>query len=416
MDNNLLQPLKGFRDFLPEDARKRNFAIENIKSTFELFGFEPLETPALEYESLLLGKYGDEADKLIYKFEDEGGRRIALRYDQTVPTARILASYKQQLPIPWKRYQIQPVWRAEKPQRGRFREFFQCDADIYGTTSPMADAETVALANALFENLGFADFKIYINDRNILFDIIGFVKIPPELQFSVISSIDKLDRKSEEEVSAELTSKGIEINTVKHLFEHLKNAKTTPRLQEIIDFAVNLGIPKDRLVFEARLARGLDYYTSTIFEVKVKDYPGGSVLGGGRYDNLIDTLCNVDIPAVGFALGFDRTIDAMDMFGLFPKEKTYTKVLVSVFNKDLADEAAVVAANLRANAVETEIYPSYEVKLDKQLKYADKKGVPWLIVIGPEEVKKNKVVLKNLESGKQEEVKLEELPGKILGE
>ena len=413
MDNNLLQPLKGFRDFLPEDAKKRSFAIDNIKSTFELYGFEPLETPALEYESLLLGKYGDEADKLIYRFEDEGGRRVALRYDQTVPTARILASYKQQLPMPWKRYQIQPVWRAEKPQRGRFREFFQCDADIYGTTSPLADAEIVALANALFQNLGFRDFKIYINDRNILFDVIGFVKIPPELQFSVIASIDKLDRKSEEEVASELIAKGIDTNTVKHLFELLKTAKPTQKLQEILDLSQNLGVNKERLFFEPRLARGLDYYTSTIFEVKIDDYPAGSVLGGGRYDNLIDTLCSVDIPAVGFALGFDRTIEALDMFGLFPKEKTYTKVLVSVFNKDLADEAAMVAANLRGNGIETEIFPSYEVKLEKQLKYADKKQIPWLVVVGPEEVNKNKVVLKNLNTGKQTEEKLSDLPEKI---
>src|SRR3989344_6061638 len=244
-------------------------------------------------------------------------------------------------------------------------------------------------------------FKIYINDRNILFDVIGFEKIPPELQFSVIASIDKLDRKSEEEVASELIAKGIDTNTVKHLFEHLKTIKPTQKLQEILDLSQNLGVNKERLFFESRLARGLDYYTSTIFEVKIDDYPAGSVLGGGRYDNLIDTLCNVDIPAVGFALGFDRTIEALDMFGLFPKEKTYTKVLVSVFNKELADEAAMVAANLRGNGIETEIFPSYEVKLDKQLKYADKKQIPWLVVVGPEEVKKNKVVLKNLNTGKQ---------------
>lgn len=414
MDNNLLQPLKGFRDFLPEDARKRDFAIENIKSTFELYGFEPLETPALEYESLLLGKYGEEADKLIYKFEDEGGRRVALRYDQTVPTARILANYKQQLSTPWKRYQIQPVWRAEKPQRGRFREFFQCDADIYGTLSPLADAESIALSNAIFKNLGFCDFTVYVNDRNILFDVIGFVKIPPDMQFSVIASIDKLDRKSEEEVAAELVQKGIDETTIKHLFEHLKAAKPTPRLEEIMKFALDLGVEKEKLSFEARLARGLDYYTSTIFEVKIKDYPGGSVLGGGRYDNLIDSLCNVDIPAVGFALGFDRTIEALELFGLFPKEKTLTKVLVSVFNKDLADEAALVSSNLRENGIECEIFPSYDTKLEKQLKYADKKGIRWFVVIGPDEKNKNLVVLKDLTTGKQQEVKLAQLPEKIV--
>src|SRR3989304_6103482 len=182
MDKQLLQPVKGFRDFLPEEARKRQYLKNKFVEVFELYGFEPLETPAVEYQEVLLGKYGDEADKLIFKFEDEGGRKVALRYDQTVPTSRILAMYQQNLPMPWRRYQIQTAWRAEKRQKGRFREFTQCDIDIFGTTSPLSDAELLSVGNALLKTLGFKDFKILLNDRAILFKLIQDAKVPQGLQ------------------------------------------------------------------------------------------------------------------------------------------------------------------------------------------------------------------------------------------
>lgn len=413
MNQVILQPLKGFRDFLPDEARKRKLVISKVSQIFELFGFEPLETPALEYQELLLGKYGQEAEKLVYKFKDNGGRDVALRYDQTVPTARILAMYHQKLAMPWRRYQIQPVWRADKPQKGRYREITHCDADIFGSKSAISDAECIALADQIFAQLGFGEYKIYLNDRNILFDIINFVSIPQELQFSVIASIDKLDRKTKEEVADELRQKGINELTIKHLFDHLDNATPTQSLLAVMKHCQELGVPKDKIIFEARLARGLDYYTSTIFEIKIDNYLGGSVLGGGRYDHLIKKLCGVDIPAVGFALGLDRTIDAMNQFGLFPQDKSATKVLVSVFSRDLIDESAIVVANLRENNINAEIYPSEDTRLDKQLKYADKKGIRFLVVIGPEEVKKNKVILKDLQTGKQEDTRLMDLPSKI---
>lgn len=413
MDKTKLQTLKGFRDFLPKEAKKRSFAIDIIKKTFELFGFEPLETPAMEYQEVLLGKYGDEADKLLYKFKDLGGRDVALRYDQTVPTARVLAMHHQELPTPWRRYQIQPVWRAEKPQSGRFREFLQADADIYGASSPIADAELIALSNQLFKNLGFKNFEIYVNDREILFELMKFASVPEEMYLQTISQIDKLDRMNRDEVSEKLKKVGLKKSSIKHLFHHLEEQKPTKNLKRVMDYAQNLGVEKNKLLFEARLARGLDYYTGTIFEIKIKEYKSGSVLGGGRYDNLIEKLAGVDIPAAGFALGFDRTIEAMDKLNLFPNEGKRKGALVAIFNKDLADESALVVESLRSNNLVCELYPEEGDDLKKQIKYADKKGLRFFIVIGPDEVEKNSVILKDLETGHQEDTPLKKLVDEI---
>ena len=409
MDKQNLQPLKGFRDFLPKEAKKRKFAKDKIEKTFSAFGFEPLETPALEYEELLLGKYGEEGDKLIYRFKDLGGRSVAMRYDQTVPTARILAMYHQVLPMPWRRYQIQPVWRAENTQAGRYREFLHCDADIYGTSSKIADAEIIALAGTLYKDLGFPEYKIYINDRNILLELMEFASIPPDKRMATIATIDKLDRKSKEEVRTDLITLGLAEKSVDHLFHHLEEAKPTDALNEVMDKTVNLGVKTENLIFEARLARGLDYYTSTIFEIKIEGYKGGSVLGGGRYDNLINQLSGVEIPAVGFALGFDRTLEAMEQFKLFPEEGKRSGVLVSLFSSEHTQSSLEIALNLRENSIATEVYPDENAKLDKQLKYADKKGIKWFIVVGPEEAEKKTVILKDLETGHQEDVKKEDL-------
>ncbi|OGM27290.1 histidine--tRNA ligase [Candidatus Woesebacteria bacterium RIFCSPLOWO2_01_FULL_39_61] len=414
MDKQKLQTLKGFRDFLPAEAKKRQYTIDIIRRTFETCGFEPLETPAIEYQEVLLGKYGEEADKLVYQFEDLGGRPVALRYDQTVPTARVLAMYNQQLPTPFRRYQIQTVWRAEKPQSGRFREFLQCDADLYGSASPLADAEVIALSNLLYKNLGFSKYKIFINDRNILFKLMASAGIPEALHFRAIIEIDKLDRKSIDEVSESLKTIGISQENIDHLFHHLDEEQSPDNLKKVIEYSQKLGVEEDKLHFQARLARGLDYYTSTIFEIKIDEYKAGSVLGGGRYDKLIGKLSGVDMSATGFALGFDRTIEAMEQFKLFPPIQQRNSVLVSVFSPELSDESALVVANLRENNISAELYPDEGIKLDKQLKYADKKGIKWLVVIGPEEAEKNSVILKDLETGRQEDIKLEDLVNKLM--
>jgi histidyl-tRNA synthetase len=413
MDKTKLQTLKGFRDFLPEMAKKRQFVQDIIKNTFELYGFSPLETPALEYKEVLLGKYGDEADKLVYTFQDKGGREVAMRYDQTVPTARVLAMYNQELPMPWRRYQIQTVWRAENPQRGRFRELLQCDADIYGANSPVADAEIIALSNHLYKSLGFEKISIFINDRKILFNILELSSIPEPLQLSVIQSIDKLDRKSKEEVKEELMQKGLEQKSIDHLYQHLDLAKPTDELLEIIKYAVELGVPEENIIFLPGLARGLDYYTGTIFEIKIKGYDAGSVLGGGRYDKLIGSLSGTDIPAVGFAVGFDRTIEAMELSDLFKLQSIDPSVLVTVFDQQLMGNSLNIAGKLRSENINTEVYPDTTAKLEKQLKYADKKGIKWLIVIGPEEVKKNTVILKDLQTGHQVDINTQDLINKI---
>ncbi|OGM18501.1 histidine--tRNA ligase [Candidatus Woesebacteria bacterium RIFCSPHIGHO2_01_FULL_38_10] len=409
MNKQKLQTLKGFRDFLPADAKKRQFTIETIKQTFELFGFEPLETPALEYQEVLLGKYGEEADKLVYTFKDKGRREVALRYDQTVPTARVLATYQQRLAMPFRRYQTQPVWRAERPQKGRFREILQCDADIYGSASPLADTEIISLANSVFKNLGFQNFSIFINDRKILFELMNYSSIPENLHLQVISEIDKLDRKDKEEVTIELTNLGLSQKTINHLFQHLETSKPTENIEKITEYAKLMGVEKDKLKFQARLARGLDYYTSTIFEIKIDEYKGGSVAGGGRYDNLIEKLSGNSIPAVGIAFGIDRIIEAMQEIKLFSQEEKRLGSLITIFNPELIPRSLRVARILRQAKIPCEIFVDQTKDLKKQLKYADKKGIKWLIVIGPDEAKNASVILKDLETGYQESIKLNDL-------
>ena len=308
---------------------------------------------------------------------------------------------------------MQNAWRSENPQSGRYREFLQCDADIYGTSSPFADAEILSLTNYIYSSLGFKNFKIYINDRNILFELLHYASIPENQQFATISAIDKLDRRSEEEVTEELKKIGVNEESIKHLFHHLKEAETNDLLKSVINAAVGLGVDENKLQFQARLARGLDYYTGMIFEVKIEEYKVGSLCGGGRYDRLIESLSGINIPAVGFAVGFDRTLEAMDELKLFPEEGKRKGTLVSIFNPDLSAKSMVITNALRKNNIEAELYPDDNVKLEKQLKFADKKGLKWLVVIGPEEAEKKNLILKDLETGHQEVLKVEKLIKKL---
>ena len=269
------QTLKGFRDFLPEEKRIRNFVMGKITEVFELYGFEPLETPTLEYASLLLGKYGDEADKLVYTFTDNGNRRVGLRYDQTVPTARVLAQYRDQLPQYFRRYQMQNVFRADKPQKGRYREFTQCDIDIFGSTSPLADAEIIACTYAAFVNVGFSKIVLRINDRKVLFDALQPFATEQVSTLSMIQSIDKLDKLPQEEIVKELCDKGLRAEVSQQVLDVVQAAQPTKNLQQIMDITNNLGVPKEAMQFSPFLARGLDYYTGMIFEVILPDFPMG---------------------------------------------------------------------------------------------------------------------------------------------
>ena len=409
MDTQLIQTLKGFRDFLPEEKKARQFVATKITEIFERFGFEPLETPTLEYASLLLGKYGAEADKLVYTFKDAGERKIGLRYDQTVPTARVLAQYQSELPKYFRRYQIQNVYRAEKPQKGRYREFTQCDIDIFGSTSPLADAEILACTYQAFKNVGYQNIIIKINDRKTLLDTLSRFATEQVGVFSIIQSIDKLDKVTSEKVLEELVAKGLAQEIAKQALEAISQAQPTESLQSIISMAENLGIPKEAIKFSSVLARGLDYYTGMIFEIVLPDYQLGSFAGGGRYDNLIEQLGGRSIPAVGVAFGFDRMVEAAKELNLLLKNQSMAQVLVTVFNEELSFASAQIATQLRTAGINVELFPNSSDDVGKQFKYASRIQVPYVVVIGPEE-KENKVIqLKNMQTGEQQKLSIEQV-------
>lgn len=412
MSKQTPQNLKGFRDFLPEEKKIRDKISNIIIKTFETFGFEPVETPTLEYASLLLGKYGKEADKLVYTFKDRGNRKIGLRYDQTVPTARILAQYSSKLPKFFRRYQIQSVFRADKPQKGRYREFTQCDIDIFGTNDPISDAETIACTYFSFKNLNFPTIKIKLNDRQILFDQLKPFTTPKLGIMSIIQTVDKLDKKTVVEVEAELVKKGLTKENAKKALKQIKSTSPTPNLKEIISSTIALGVPKESLVFEPTLARGLDYYTGMILEVIIPEIPIGSFGGGGRYDNLISDLGGPKVPAVGIAFGFDRIVEAVKNLKLIPSSKTNAKVLVSIFSPDLKNKSLKIASALRKADINTEVYPADD-NIGKQLKYANQRNIPFITILGEEEDKEGKITLKNMTTGKQETLTLKQLLSKL---
>ncbi len=406
--NNQLQTLKGFRDFLPAEADLREQVRSIIQNSFRRFAFVPFETPTLEYASLLLGKYGEEANKLLYTFTDRGGRQLGLRYDQTVPTARVLANYQNELPKFLRRYQIQTVFRADKPQRGRYREFMQCDADIFGSRSTLADAEILALFYDIFKSLGLTEIQIEYNDRQLLVDSFSDLANDQISVLSIIQSIDKLDKLTPEKVANELMTKGLDQEEVDSIFVRLANIDKSDNLKEIEQKTIELGVPQNALVFNPKIARGLDYYTGLIFEGKITKYSSGSLGAGGRYDNLIGELAGLDTPAVGFGLGFDRIVEII-------KEKAQLKpspsaqVLISIFDDPLCQKKALrLSSKLRSSDISSEIYLEKD-KIAKQFKLAEDKNIPWVVIIGSEEVEKNYFSLKNLSTGQQKKLDLQEL-------
>jgi histidyl-tRNA synthetase len=400
------QTLKGFRDFISLEERKRQYIITTLKSIFKQFGFEQMETPALEYEEILAGKYGSEGEKLMYRFEDLGKRRVAMRYDQTVPLARLVAQYQNQITFPFKRYQISPVWRAENTQKGRYREFLQCDIDTVGTDSTLSDAEIIATIASAYKTLGFTNTTILINDREIF----------QNLSTETIIVIDKLEKIGKEGVIKELAEKKLTPTTkaAEELLESLLTRQPTQNLSRIMNALKAFDVNLETIKFSPTLARGLDYYTGLIFEIKTPDYPYGSLAGGGRYDNLIGMFTKEKIPAVGLSIGFDRTLEAMDALQLFPAPITNstTKILVTIFSSILINKSSEITTKLRHKNINAEIYLG-EIKeknpLEKQLKYADQKGIKYCLIIGPEEIEKNIITLKNLQTRKQQQLTLEEL-------
>src|SRR3989338_9764793 len=393
-----VQTPKGFRDFLPEQANAREFVVGKIKETFKLFGFEPLETPALEFAQTLKGKYGEE-EKLIYEFTTKGGDQVALRYDQTVPLARVIAQYPE-LPKPFKRYQIQSVWRGENPQKGRFREFLQCDIDTVGSSSLLADAEILEFVYESYKKLGL-DVIIKINDRRLLSTI----------STKALTILDKLNKIGEEEVINELEQIGMNSEEAKKILSETRSFKASEELREIKNLAIKLGCPGNVVKFEQLLIRGLDYSTGLVMEVFLKDSDSNlSLGGGGRYDDLIVMFSGKSIPAVGFAFVFDRIIDAMEKQGLFQNLENGTKVLVTIFSPELLDRSIKVCEVLNSANINQELYVDPVARMDKQLKYADQKGIPYVVIVGPKEAESGSATVKNLKTGEQTTLPVKDLP------
>lgn len=410
MSQNKVQPqtLKGFRDFLPETMAIRNYVKNLLVSTFETFGFQPIETPTLEYASTLMGKYGDEADKLVYSFLDNGDRKVGLRYDLTVPTAKVLSLYQNQLPLPFKRYQIQPVWRADKPQKGRYREFTQCDIDIFGPVSPVNDAEIVTIIYNILEKLNFTKYKIHINSRIVLYQILDKANIQNDRN-SVLQSLDKLQKIGENGVKDELNKKGLSCTQIDSIFDSIKLAQPDDYLKQVFEKISQFGVPESAYVFDPTMVRGLDYYTGPIFETYVEEPKIGSITGGGHYDNLVESLGGPSIPAVGTTLALDRLVDCIMELNLLPElTKTTTKVLVANFGTDTEKESIELTTQLRNNNIKTTFYPLAD-KLGKQFKYANNIKVPFVAVLGSDEVAANKIMVKNMATGDQQLVGFEEL-------
>lgn len=394
---NNIQNLKGFRDFLPEEALKRQWLKEKLINILESWGYDPLETPTLEPLEIFEGQIGEE-EKLFYKFKDPGGRNVALRYDQTVPTCRVVGQYGNTLTMPFKRYQIQSAFRAENTQRGRYREFTQCDADIFGTKSPLADAETIALSIDIYKQLGFSKAKVLISDRNLLKDI----------PYQAIVSIDKLKKIGKDNVLDEMVRKGITSDKAQEYLSYVQNLTPNETIEIILNYLNASGFEKDWYSFEPTIARSFSYSSGPIWEVEIPGFDGGSVLGGERYDNIVKNISGLDIPGTGFGLGFDRTLEAAEQFGLIPPKVSNTKVLVTIFSKELVNESIKIASVIRQN-IPCELYPDDEAKLEKQLKYADKKGIPYVVIIGPEEAQKGTVQLKNLSTKEQQETNAQKI-------
>lgn len=390
---------KGFRDILPDQANARDYVLQKIKETFRSFGFEPLETPALEFAETLKGKYGEE-EKLIYDFTTKGGDEVALRYDQTVPLARVIAQYPE-LPKPFKRYQIQLVWRGENTQRGRYREFLQCDADIVGSSSPLADAEILNLVLSVYKNLRL-DITIKINDRANFAD----------LDKKYVSAIDKLEKIGESAVLTEMVAKGMAEADAKTALQKLQEKPMSENLKQIVGFLEKIGADTGKVKYEPTLARGLDYYTGLIFET-VAEGSTGSICSGGRWDKMIGAFSGTDFPAVGFGLGFDRTVEVLESQGLLPNLKSSAQILVTVFSPELLSNSILLTQKLREAGVSTEIWLDSDSRLDKQLKYADQKGIPFAIIVGPEEAEKGTVTLKDLTNKTQETFPLDDLLSKL---
>ncbi|MBL7852135.1 MAG: histidine--tRNA ligase [Cyclobacteriaceae bacterium] len=443
---------KGTRDFGPAVMAKRQFIFQTIRSVFERYGFLPLETPAMENLSTLTGKYGEEGDQLLFKVLNSGdflkeadeallssrdSRRLTpviaekgLKYDLTVPFARYVVMNRHEITFPFKRYQIQPVWRADRPQKGRYREFYQCDADVIGTDSLVCEAEIILMIRDVFAKLGILTYSIKINHRGVL---AGLARLAGawNQEGALFVAIDKLDKIGEDGVKTELINRGFSPDALTDLFSVLHAKGTNPEklallrnklgnheaalasiadLEKVFDLVNLLGGDDAPVELDISLARGLSYYTGCIFEVKIQGVGGGSVSGGGRYDNLTAVFdAKEKSSGVGFSFGVDRLFDAMEELNLFPEEtQRSSQVLVCHLDEDCQRYGLKVVQSLRSQGIAAEIYPDSS-KMKKQLEYADKKKIPFAAVIGSDEMKSGVLAVKNLKTGEQHLQTLEQL-------
>lgn len=440
---------KGTRDFGPLQMARRNYILDTIKDTFRLFGYQQLETPAMENLSTLTGKYGEEGDQLLFKILNSGDflknvkpediaagtskvlpnvAEKGLRYDLTVPFARYVVMNRNEIVFPFKRFQIQPVWRADRPQRGRYREFYQCDADVVGTDSLICEAEILLMIRRVFSGLGLEDYTIKINNRKILTGISEVIGEPGK-EGELCVAIDKLDKIGWGKVQEELLQRGFTAlaieklspvvllnagNSEKLVFleDFLKGSaiglQGLKELKEVFEVLAAFGEGEEHVGFDLVLARGLSYYTGAIFEVKVNGVSIGSVAGGGRYDNLTGVFGLPDVPGVGFSFGVDRIYDVLEELKLFPEDQiNATKVMVGFLDQEGKEYGLKALSAMRAEGISAEIYPD-EAKLKKQFNYADKKNISFVLMAGSEEIAQQKYTLKNMKSGEQQMVNLAE--------
>jgi len=425
---NNAQPARGTRDFLPADVRRRSHVIDIVRAVYERYGFEPLETPAFENIETLLGKYGEEGNQLIFKIlkrgehEASGTADLALRYDLTVPLARVVAQYQNELPRYFKRYQIQPVWRADRPARGRFREFYQCDVDSVGSTSPIVEVEILGAVSEVLTTLGFRDFVVRLNHRRLLSALLEAASIPVERHNDALIAIDKLDKIGRDGVIADLGGRGIAAGAAGRLLtsfdlrgeealrvlaplvdRHEAGALAIRELGDIVQLA-NATPAGARLQIDPSLARGLSYYTGAIMEIAVDGI--GSLGGGGRYDNLVGMFLGRDVPACGFSLGLERIIVVMTERKMFPPEIALGAVdaVVTFLDEESRAEALRFASELRAGGRRVDVFPDAARKFDKPLKYASARGARVMAIVGENERARGEVSIRNLDTREQQAV------------
>ncbi|HVX13249.1 MAG TPA: histidine--tRNA ligase [Pirellulales bacterium] len=419
---NRIEPrtLKGFRDYLPDAMMARERLIDTARRIYRSYGFSPIDTPALEYLEILTGKGGDETDKQLYRFQDHGDRWVGLRFDLTVPLARFVAQHANDLGTPFKRYHIASVWRGENTQRGRYREFMQCDFDTIGTRSPAADVETALVIHDLMRAIGFEEFTIRVNNRKVLNGLLQRLDLADK-SAAVLRSLDKLGKIGRAAVAEEMQTvagaTAAQADDVLRLSElsgsneqilqqlgplvagNDVGQEGVARLAELLAAAEAGGVSPDRLRLDVSIARGLDYYTGTIFETFLDRLPGiGSVCSGGRYDDLASLYTNQELPGIGASLGLDRLLAAMEELGMLTKVTTPAEVLVVYFVAERLHDYLRVAARLRAAGLGVEIYPEAK-RLGQQLKYADRRGFKVAIIAGDDELATGNCQIKNLASG-----------------